>query len=133
LCINASKHLFSVSSLPLSLFRSLSHFHSFSSVSSHLYFSPSFILLSVSFCYLYIFFSYILSVSTYLRTFTFPAFYGTRRFIIVFTKPATSWVSPCGICGGESGTGPVFPRALRFSSVSFISPVLHYTEKPEKN
>jgi hypothetical protein len=28
--------------------------------------------------------------------------------------------------------GQVFPRVIRFSPVSFIPPVLHYTEKPKK-
>jgi hypothetical protein len=37
-----------------------------------------------------------------------------------------SRVSPCGICGGQSGTGTGFPRVLRFSLVNFITPVLHY-------
>jgi hypothetical protein len=43
-----------------------------------------------------------------------------------------SRVSPCGICGGESGMGQVFPRVLRFSLVSLIPPVLHYLKKREK-
>jgi hypothetical protein len=38
-----------------------------------------------------------------------------------------SRASPCGICGGQSGTGQVFPRVLRFSPVNFIPPVLNYT------
>jgi hypothetical protein len=29
--------------------------------------------------------------------------------------------------------GQVFPRVLRFSPVTFIPPVLHYTEKRKKN
>jgi hypothetical protein len=35
-------------------------------------------------------------------------------------------VSPCGICGGQSGSG------TGFFSVSFIPPVLHYTENEKK-
>jgi hypothetical protein len=44
-----------------------------------------------------------------------------------------SQFSPCGICSGQSGTGTgFFPRALRYSPVSFIPPVLHYKEKGGK-
>jgi hypothetical protein len=37
-----------------------------------------------------------------------------------------SRVSPCGICGGQSGNGTVFPGIPRFSPVKFIPPILHY-------
>jgi hypothetical protein len=41
-----------------------------------------------------------------------------------------SRVSPCGIGGGQSGTGIwVFPEYFGFSPVNFIPPVLHYKEK----
>jgi hypothetical protein len=45
-----------------------------------------------------------------------------------------SRISPCGICGGQSGTGtssppPPPPRVLRFLPVNLIPPVLLYTEK----
>jgi hypothetical protein len=33
-----------------------------------------------------------------------------------------AWVCPCGICGGQSGTGGVFLRILRFSTVHIILP-----------
>jgi hypothetical protein len=61
--------------------------------------------------------------------------YGRAMAQAVSRRPLTearfrSWVSPCRICGGQSGTGIGFsPRVRRISPVNFISPVLHYTEK----
>jgi hypothetical protein len=61
--------------------------------------------------------------------------YGRAMAQAVSRRPLTaevrvhSRVSPCVICGGQSGTGTGFSPVLRFSPVNFIPPVLHYSEK----
>jgi hypothetical protein len=52
----------------------------------------------------------------------------SRRPLTAETR-VRSWVSPCGICGGQSGTGIDFTHSIRFSPVNFIPPVLNYKEK----
>jgi hypothetical protein len=59
-------------------------------------------------------------------------FVGRARAQAVSRRPLTaeaqvrSRVSPCGVCGGQSGNGTDFSPSCRFSSVNFIPLVLHY-------
>jgi hypothetical protein len=48
----------------------------------------------------------------------------SRRPVIAEAR-VRSRVSPCGICGGQSGTGTGFSRVLRLFAVSIITPMLH--------
>jgi hypothetical protein len=52
-----------------------------------------------------------------------------RRPLNLNTRDCTL-VGPCGICGGQSGTGTSFFRVLPFSPVAVISPrfiLVYYT------
>jgi hypothetical protein len=72
-------------------------------------------------------------VSHFVNTKIWTPYYGCAMAQALSLRPPTaeawvrSQVSPCGICGGQSGTGTGFsPRVFRFSPVNFIPLVLHY-------
>jgi hypothetical protein len=55
----------------------------------------------------------------------------SRRTLTAETR-VRSRVSPCGICGGQSGTGTGFSLSTSVYPVNFIPPVLHYLEEWKK-
>jgi hypothetical protein len=51
--------------------------------------------------------------------------YGPLKLFLIAEDGVRSQISPYEIYGGQSGTGSVFHRVLRFCPVNIIPPLLH--------